>query len=48
MQSVSSGRFVIIMSTGGGHDLSKKGILRTVESATMVIGLPMRLDKRMF
>ena len=32
-----------------GRDLSKiRGYFRTVESATMAIGLPLRLDKRLF
>ena len=32
-----------------GCNLSKNfGILRTVESATMALGLPLRLDKRLF
>jgi hypothetical protein len=40
--------FVMIMSFGGGAICLNYGILRTVESATMASGLPLRLDKGLF
>jgi hypothetical protein len=48
MRSVSRCRFVMIVSSGGGAICLNVGILRTVESATMALELPLRLDKRLF
>jgi hypothetical protein len=50
MRSVSLCRFVLIVSADGGTICLKLGdtYFRTVESATIAIGLPLRLDKRLF